>query len=76
MIWIEVKKIINQRLCPYYRILWSKSKRLHSMGIINSFYISRGTVKLKLLGIVTITHLNDFTVHFPNVDVSPPAESS
>ena len=36
----------SQSLCPYYRILWSKSKRLHSMGIINSIYISVGTVKV------------------------------
>ena len=36
----------SQSLCPYYRILWSKSKRLHSTGIINSIYISVGTVKV------------------------------
>ena len=46
------KNFVNQSLCPYYRILWSKSKRLHNMGIINSFYISGGTVKVKLLRIV------------------------
>ena len=28
---------VSQSLCPYYRMLWSKSKRLHSMGIINNF---------------------------------------
>ena len=33
------KIFVSQSLCPYYRILWSKSKRLHSMGIINSIYI-------------------------------------
>ena len=32
------KIFVNQSLCPYYRILWSKSKGLHSMGIISSFF--------------------------------------
>ena len=32
------KFFVNQSLCPYYRILWSKSKRLHSMDTINSFF--------------------------------------
>ena len=62
---------VNQSLCPYYRILWSKSKRLHSMGIINSFFVSGGTVKVKITENsrpLAITHLSDFTVHFPNVD--------
>ena len=71
------KIFVNQSLCPYYRMLWSKSKRLHSMGIINSFFISGGTVKVKITENsrpLAITHLNDFTVHFPNVDLSPPSE--
>ena len=73
------KIFVNQSLCPYYRMLWSKSKRLRSMGMINSFFISGGTVKVKIAENsrpLAITHLNDFTVHFPNVDLSPPSESS
>ena len=49
------------------------------MGIINSFYISGGTGKVKIDGntrSLAITHLNDFTVHFHNADLSPPTESS
>ena len=34
---------VNQSLCPHYRMLWSKSKRLRSMVMINSFFISGGT---------------------------------
>ena len=34
------KIFVNQSLCPYYRILRSKTKRLQSMGKINSFFIS------------------------------------
>ena len=74
-----IKIFVNQSLCPYYRMLWSKSKRLRSMGMINSFLISGGTVKDKIAENsrpLAITHLNDFTVHFPKVDLSPPSESS
>ena len=49
------------------------------MGIINSFFISGGTVKVKVTEnsrSLVITHLNDFTVHFPNVDLSLPSSSS
>ena len=31
---------INPSLCPYYRIFWSKSKRLLDLGKINNFYVS------------------------------------
>ena len=47
------------------------------MGMINIFFISGGTVRVKIAensGPLAIIHLNDF--HFPNVDLSPPSESS
>ena len=73
------KNFVNQSLCSYSRILWSKSKQLHSMGIIISFFISEGTVKVKITENsrpLAITQLSDFTVNFPNVDLSPPSVSS
>ena len=36
-------------LCPYYRILWSKSKALFTMGKIHSYFISSGSVKEKFI---------------------------
>ena len=48
------KIFVNQSLCPYYRILWSKTKRLQSVGKINSFFISGGTVKIKLMRTVNL----------------------
>ena len=39
---------INKNLCPYYKVLWSKSKKLHSLGKINSFFISADTIKIKV----------------------------
>ena len=73
------KIFVNQSPCTYYRMLWSKSKRLRSMGIINSFFISAGTVKVKITETsrpLAITNLNDFTIHFPNIDLSPSESSS
>ena len=72
------KIYINQSLCPYYRILWSKAKRLQNIGSIDNFYISSGTIKIKVTensSPITITHLDDFKIHFPDIDLSPPADA-
>ena len=66
---------INQSLCPYYKSLWSKSKKLRTLGKIHSFFISNSTIKLKLQENsvpVAITHNSDFQKYFPDVDLSPP----
>ena len=39
---------INQNLCTYYRAIWSKVKRFHSLNKISSFYVLGGTVKVKI----------------------------
>ena len=39
---------INQSLCPYYRMLWSKTKTLYQKGKIDSFYVSNGNIKIRL----------------------------
>ena len=41
------KLYVNQNLCSYYIVLWSKSKSLHKMGKTFSHYVSNGTVKIK-----------------------------
>ena len=69
---------LNQSLCTYYRALWSKAKHLHSLRRISSFYVSGGTVKIKISenGLpLPITHVNDFKEHFPDVNLAPPCES-
>ena len=73
------KIYINQSLCSYYRILWSKVKRLQNIGSIDNFYISSGTIKIKVTensSPITITHLDDFKIHFPHIDLSPPTDAS
>ena len=73
------KIFVNQSLCPYYRILWSKTKRLQSMGKINNFFTSGGTVKVKIdenSKPLAITHLDDLAINFPGVDLSPSPKTS
>ena len=69
---------VNQSLCTYYRVLWSKAKRLHSLKRISSFYMSGGTVKIEISENslpLPITHVNDFIERFPDVNFAPPSES-
>ena len=73
------KIFANQNLCPYYHILWSKRKRLQRMGKINSFFISGGTVKVKIdesSKPLPIKHLDDLATHFLGVGLSPPTKAS
>ena len=70
----EAKIFINQSLCPYYRILWSKCKKLHSLDKIHTFYVSNGTIKIKISENsqpISITDTSDFDKYFPGVDFSP-----
>ena len=69
------KVFVNQSLCPYYKLLWSKSKKLHSMGKIHNFFISNGTIKIKRSegrSSLPITHDSDFEKYFPGINLSPP----
>ena len=43
-----LQKYLSIKACPYYKLLWSKSKQLHAMKQIHSYYISNGTVKVKI----------------------------
>ena len=58
---------VNQNLYTCYRVIWSKAKRLQSLNKISSFYVSGGTVKIKICENslpLPITHANDFKEHF------------
>ena len=69
---------VNQSLCTYYRVLWSKVKRLHSLKRISSFYVSGGIVEIKISENrlpLPITHVSDFKEHFPHVNLAQPSES-
>ena len=65
----------NKSYCPYYRILWSKSKALFTMGNIHSNFISNESVKICLQeqwSSIPITHTADFEKYFPGADLSAP----
>ena len=60
---------VNQSLCP----LWSKIKKLSSLGIIHSFFISNSTIKIKLKensNPESNIHRSDLDKFFPDVDLS------
>ena len=65
---------INIGVCPYYRMLRSKCKLLHDLGKITNFYISNGTIKVKISenkNPISITHTQDFVKYFREVDLLP-----
>ena len=43
------KLFLNQSLYPYYRMLYGKVKELAREGLVDSFWISNGTIKMKEL---------------------------
>ena len=68
---------VNQSLCTYYNVLGSKAKRLHSLKRISSFYVSGGSVKIKISENslqLPITHVNDIKEHFLDVNLAPFSE--
>ena len=65
---------INTSWCPYYRMLWSKSKSLLDLRKINNFYVSSGKIKIRIKKNskpLSITHVEDFKKYFPDVDLTP-----
>ena len=66
---------LDENLCPYRRILWSKSEALFTLGKIHSYFISNGSVKIRLQEkgpSIPITHTVDFEKHFPALDLRTP----
>ena len=65
---------IKTILCPYYCMLRSKCKRLDDLGKISNFYISSGTIKVKISenrNPISMTHIQDFVKYFHEVDLLP-----
>ena len=54
-----------------FYVMWLKSKPLHKMGKIFSYYVSNGTVKIKIQETsqpLTMMHTGDLQKLFPDVD--------
>ena len=58
---------INPSLCSYYKYLWSKYKAVLSGKLISSFWVSNGSVRIKLGDdtVKSVTHKDDLKVLFP-----------
>ena len=59
---------INDSLCSYYKMLWRKCKKLWSSKYIHAFWVSNGTLRLKLTEngrVHIITHSQDLDELFP-----------
>ena len=72
------KLLIEKSLCPYYKVIWAKSKTLHSLGKIYSFFFSGDRIKLRVTennSLLFLTHVEDFGKYFPDIDLSPPKRS-
>ena len=57
---------INPSLCSYYKYLWSKCKALWSGELISSFWVSNGSLRIKLGDdtVKSATHKDDLKVFF------------
>ena len=64
------KIFVNQSSCCYYRLLWPKSTKLHGNVGIFGWYVSNGSIKIKLQENsqpLYISHMEDFKKYFPVV---------
>ena len=63
----SVKIYINESLCPYYKKLWTKCKKLWDAKQILSFWVSNGSIRVQLVdeNVSIITHDCDLEKLFP-----------
>ena len=67
------KLFISKSLCPYYKVIWAKRKK-HSLGKIHSFFVSGGTIKIRVNENsfrLSLTNIDDFGKYFRDVNLSP-----
>ena len=65
---IKTPVFINDSLCSYYKMLWSKYKKLSLNKLIHAFLDRNGSVRLKIGENVTaniMIHLSDLEKFFP-----------
>ena len=62
---------LNDNLCPYYRDLWFKARKLKKAKIVQFVWSSNGIVKVRrniTSPIIKVTHLVDLTSNFNDFD--------
>ena len=65
-------KLINDILCPYYRGILNKSKKLRAIQIIHQFHTISGLICVKLEETgpsKIVTHMVDLKELFPDIDI-------
>ena len=68
----STKIYINESLCPYYRGIWNKCKKLRAIQKIHQFYTISGLIRVKLEETGpsrVITHMIDLKELFPDVNI-------
>ena len=68
----ETKIFINESLCPYYRGIWNKCKKLRANQELHPFYTINGIVRVKLEENgppKSITHMLDLVNLFPGSEI-------
>ena len=66
------KIFINESLYGYCCGLWNKCKKLKGMGKLHVFFVSNGTIKVKILEndpIKPLAHAADLKKMFPDMDI-------
>ena len=68
----NAKIFINESLCPYYRGIWNKCKKLRAIQKIHQFHTISGLIRMKLEETgpsKIITHMIDLKELFPDIDI-------
>ena len=68
----NTKIFVNERLCPYYRGIWNKCKKLRAVQKIHQFYTISGLIRVKLEETdpyKVITRIVDLKELFPDTDI-------
>ena len=68
----KTKIFINESLCPYYRRIWNKCKKLREKLKVYQYYTINGLIRLRIQEsgpAKTITHMVDLQNLFPDIDI-------
>ena len=64
---------INESLCSYYKMLWSKCKKFWEKKLIYTYSTSNGNIRYRIGedgNVNTVTHITDFKKNFPDIDIN------
>ena len=58
--------LVNLSLCIYYKFLWSKCKKLGLNKVVESFWVSKGSCRVRLLekSVNVITYIDNLKILF------------